>query len=259
MPSAPSSSMLEDASRRRASPGQAGATGLGDRRRLLLALAIGTVLWLCPASPRPAFAVGQFASEPLLRGSRVSAQSRRLRLATDLAMLTRGAADARVPKVAAMAEDAEDIDAGDAEEIDAGDAEDIDPKKVNLLRVLKADGTEVIFSQPRTFEPMTAWQLTEKLLGDEEGGIDATDYGPPVGHLVESIVGEPNPLDGSWFWAMYVYGTFTGSWARHSFSPESAKLASYQHIAWVASRTNVPPPDEEKRVKELLGGSDPLR
>ena len=129
----------------------------------------------------------------------------------------------------------------------------------HVLRVIKLDGTEVTYSAPVSSKLSTAWQLTEELLAEEEGGIEFDDYGGEFGHVAQSILGESNAADGSWFWALFVYGSFTQEWLRAPGRVDSTDLDTFPHIAWVAFRTfAVDRREEEQRVMRLLG-SKPMK
>ena len=139
----------------------------------------------------------------------------------------------------------------------AGEGVNVDESHV--LRVIKLDGTEVTYSAPVSSKLSTAWQLTEELLAQEEGGIEFDDYGGEFGHVAQSILGESNAADGSWFWALFVYGSFTQEWLRARGRVDSTDLDTFPHIAWVAFRTfAVDRREEEQRVMRLLG-SKPMK
>jgi len=127
----------------------------------------------------------------------------------------------------------------------------------HILRVIKADGSKAIFRADPSPELSTGWDLTRQLLEGEEGGIEFDDYGPPVGHMAMSVLGDQPPRDGSWFWALYVYGSFTGTWARQSGSVDLVNLDVYPHIAWVAVRTDLSKADQDATAVRQLG-TDPM-
>ncbi|CAJ1444785.1 unnamed protein product, partial [Effrenium voratum] len=114
------------------------------------------------------------------------------------------------------------------------------------------------FTAAPSAELANAWQLTQELLGQEEGSLEYDDYGPGFGVVASRILGEDNAADGSWFWALYAYGSFTQEWLRSPSSADTTDLDTFPHIAWVACRTAVDPREETERVTRLLG-SKPLK
>uniref|UniRef100_A0A7S2AK36 Uncharacterized protein n=1 Tax=Alexandrium andersonii TaxID=327968 RepID=A0A7S2AK36_9DINO len=132
---------------------------------------------------------------------------------------------------------------------------------IHICRVLKNDGSTQIYRMEPSKDMTNGWDLTEKALKDEEGGIEFDYYGGEFGHLPRVILGETPPDDGQWFWGLYVYGTFTDEWMRAPCSPDLADLDTYPHIAWVAVRTAATEKHlEEERLLRLLGPDpDPER
>ncbi|CAL1150264.1 unnamed protein product [Cladocopium goreaui] len=113
---------------------------------------------------------------------------------------------------------------------------------------------QVVFTAPVSSKLTTAWELTDELLGKEEDGMEFDDYGGELGHMVQSLLGERNAEDGSWFWALFVYGSFTQEWLRAPSRVDSTDLDTFPHIAWVAFRTAaVDRREENERVMKLLG------
>ncbi|OLP92287.1 Multidrug and toxin extrusion protein 2 [Symbiodinium microadriaticum] len=119
-------------------------------------------------------------------------------------------------------------------------------------------GTSTVFSAKPGSGLTTAWDLTQEVLGAEEGGVEFDNYGGEYGHVAQSILGEPNAVDGSWFWALYAYGSFTQEWLRAPSSVDTTDLDTFPHIAWVAFRTATDRREEDERVSRLLG-SKPLK
>jgi len=117
--------------------------------------------------------------------------------------------------------------------------------EVHLLRVIKSDGAQLTYQVPPSLELSNGWDLTRTALEKEEGGIDFYDYGPPVGPLCNAILGEKPPDDGSWFWALYVYGSFTSEWIRAPSSINTLDLDTFPHMAWVAAKTSAVKMEEE--------------
>ncbi|CAJ1340099.1 unnamed protein product [Effrenium voratum] len=136
--------------------------------------------------------------------------------------------------------------------------EGVNADEVHVVRVIRVDGKESTFTAAPSAELANAWQLTQKLLGQEEGSLEYDDYGPGFGVVASRILGEDNAADGSWFWALYAYGSFTQEWLRSPSSADTTDLDTFPHIAWVACRTAVDPREETERVTRLLG-SKPLK
>eukprot|EP00439_Symbiodinium_sp_Y106_P016334 s1965_g2.t1 len=110
-----------------------------------------------------------------------------------------------------------------------------------------------VFSAAPGSELTTAWDLTREVLGAQDGGVEFDDYGGEYGHVAQSILGETNAVDGSWFWALYAYGSFTQEWLRAPSSVDTTDLDTFPHIAWVAFRTAAERREEDERVIRLLG------
>ncbi|CAJ1407598.1 unnamed protein product [Effrenium voratum] len=112
------------------------------------------------------------------------------------------------------------------------------------------------------FSVFLATLVSEKSLlvrtAPQEGSLEYDDYGPGFGVVASRILGEDNAADGSWFWALYAYGSFTQEWLRSPSSADTTDLDTFPHIAWVACRTAVDPREETERVTRLLG-SKPLK
>ncbi|CAE8725232.1 unnamed protein product, partial [Polarella glacialis] len=126
--------------------------------------------------------------------------------------------------------------------------------EMHLLRVIKVDGSQTVFKRAPSLELTNGWKLTEQVLQEE--GLKFDDYGGAYGHVVNGVLGVENAKDGSWFWALYVYGSFTNEWIRAPGSVDSIDLDTFPHIAWVAVRTAaVEKHLEEERVMRFLGPS----
>mmetsp|Transcript_124406 Transcript_124406/g.278036 ORF Transcript_124406/g.278036 Transcript_124406/m.278036 type:complete len:205 (+) Transcript_124406:86-700(+) len=128
--------------------------------------------------------------------------------------------------------------------------------EVHVCRVIKSDGTQSTFRVQPSIELANGWHLTQQALEGKEGGIDFDYYGGDYGHVAKTILGVNQPGDGSWFWALYVYGSFTNEWLRAPSCSDLVNLDTYPHIAWVAVRTAATEKHlEDDRVFRLLGAS----
>jgi len=141
-----------------------------------------------------------------------------------------------------------------------GEADATSPcDELHILRVIRLDGSETVFKTAPSADLSNGWQLTDALLAQEEGGTEFDYYGGEYGHTARAILGDENAADGSWFWALYVYGSFTQEWLRAPGSLDSVDLDTFPHLAWVAVKTAATEKQlEEERIMRLLGPS-PLR
>lgn len=132
---------------------------------------------------------------------------------------------------------------------------DASADELHIVRVLLPGSEQVSFKLDPSSDLSNGWDLTVKALQVPEGkGFEFDYYGGEFGHIAKTIYGESPPDDGSWFWALYVWGAFTGEWVRSPGSVDSVDLDNFPHIAWVAFRTAaVERPIEEELVMNRLG------
>lgn len=126
---------------------------------------------------------------------------------------------------------------------------------------MSGDGTAHIFRLPPSAELSNGWDLTRLAMEAEPGGLEFDYYGAQFGHVMNGILGEKPPDDGRWFWALYVYGSYTGQWARATTCADLVDLDTNPHIAWVALRVaDTEQSVEQQRIMRLLGAAaDPER